>query len=302
MKPTLLVLAAGMGSRYGGVKQIDPVGPSGEAIIDYSVYDAIQAGFGRVVFVVRREIEEDVRAFFSGKFDGRLESAYVIQELSDVPERFTVPVERTKPWGTAHAVLAARDAIDTPFAVINGDDFYGRGALTTMATYLADRPVDGTDYAMVGYRLDKTLSENGTVSRGIVEHDDDGWLVSIEEHTKLRPEGGGVVSLNEEGGERARFTGGEATSMNLFGFTPAAMGQFGDEFARFLDRYGNEPKSEFYIPYAMNLLKEEGRARMKVLRSDSDWFGVTYKEDRPDVVARIRRLVDAGVYPEPLWG
>jgi hypothetical protein len=302
MKPTLLVLAAGMGSRYGGVKQIDPVGPSGEAIIDYSIYDAIQTGFGRVVFVVRREIEEDVRAFFSGKFESNIESEYVHQELTDVPGGFTVPKDRGKPWGTGHAVLAARDVIDAPFAVINGDDFYGRSALQTMADYLAVQPTDGTDYAMVGYRLDKTLSENGTVSRGIVEHDADSWLQSIEEHTKLRPAGGAVESLNDDGSPRGRFTGDEPTSMNLFGFTPAAMGQFSSEFETFLERFGTQPKSEFYIPYAMNLLRETGRARMKVLRSDSDWFGVTYKEDRPDVVARIQNLVDAGVYPPSLWG
>ncbi|MFP4151355.1 MAG: NDP-sugar synthase [Alkalispirochaeta sp.] len=302
MTPTLLVLAAGMGSRYGGVKQIDPVGPSGEAIIDYSIYDAIRSGFGRVVFVVRREIERDVRAFFAGKFDGMIETAYVYQDLTDVPEGFQVPPERSKPWGTGHAVLAARDAIDTPFAVINGDDFYGRSALETMSTYLAEQPADGTDYAMVGYRLDRTLSENGTVSRGIVEHDDEGWLRSIEEHTRLKPDGDGVVSLNDDDSVRGRFSGDEATSMNLFGFTPAAMGRFRTEFAGFLERFGRELKSEFYIPYAMNRLKEAGRARMKVLRSDSEWFGVTYQEDRPDVVGRIQRLVDAGDYPRSLWG
>lgn len=301
MKPTLLVLAAGMGSRYGGVKQIDPVGPSGEAIIDYSIYDAIQAGFGRVVFVIRREIEEDVRAFFAGKFEDRIATDYVYQELTDVPSGVSVPPDRSKPWGTGHAVLSARDAISTPFAVINGDDFYGREALTTMSRYLGAQGNGDTDYAMVGYRLDKTLSENGTVSRGIVEHDEAGWLVSIEEHTKLRPVPGGVESLNDDESIRARFDGSEATSMNLFGFTPAAMQQFAEKFARFLEEFGDQPKSEFYIPYAMNMLQTERLARMKVLRSDSDWFGVTYKEDRPDVVGRIARLVGAGTYPESLW-
>ncbi|MDA3948240.1 MAG: nucleotidyltransferase [Spirochaeta sp.] len=306
MKPTLLVLAAGMGSRYGGVKQIDPVGPSGEAIIDYSIFDAIRAGFGKVVFVVRREIEDDVRAFFSGKFEDTLEAEYVIQDLTDVPDGFDVPANRSKPWGTGHAVLAAQDVIDAPFAVINGDDFYGASALATMADYLGKQRADGTDYAMVGYRLDKTLSPNGTVSRGIVEHDAAGWLVSIVEHKKLRPDGespdgAAVVSLDDNDGEIARFPGDTATSMNLFGFTPAAMEQFSGEFARFLERHGDEEKSEFYIPYAMNILKEEGRARMQVLRSDADWFGVTYQEDRPDVVARLQALVDSGAYPSPLW-
>ncbi len=302
MKPTLLVLAAGMGSRYGGVKQIDPVGPSGEAIIDYSIYDAIQSGFERVVFVVRREIEGDVRDFFAGKFDDDLPATYVLQDLQDIPEGYTVPAGRTKPWGTAQAVLAARDVVDAPFAVINGDDFYGRPALKTMAHYLSRLPVDGTDYAMVGYRLDRTLSEYGTVSRGIVSEDENGWLQSIEEHTKIKRDGGDVVSLDENGNRKTRLSGAEATSMNLFGFTPAAMAQFQRQFRAFLDDRGGELKSEFYIPVAMNALHRNGDARMKVLRSDSEWFGVTYREDRPDVVARIRSLVDRGHYPPSLWG
>lgn len=304
MKPTLLVLAAGMGSRYGGVKQIDPVGVRGEAIIDYSIYDAIQAGFDRVVFVIRREIEAEVRQFFSGKFEDRIRVDYVYQDLRDVPEGFSVPRERTKPWGTAHALLSAREVIRAPFAVINGDDYYGRPALVAMAEYLSMLPLESTDYAMVGYRLDRTLSEHGTVSRGIVTHDDEGWLKTIEEHTKLewsRDEKGVVASLDDQGGLRARFTGSEPVSMNLFGFAPPAMGQFGRMFARFLELHGSEPKSEFYIPYGMSLLRERGEARMKVLRSDSEWFGVTYQEDRPRVVERFRSLVEAGVYPAPLW-
>lgn len=290
-----------MGSRYGGVKQIDPVGPSGEAIIDYSIYDAIQAGYTQVVFVIRREIEADVRDFFSGKFDDLLEVDYVYQELSDVPSGFSAPAHRTKPWGTAHAVLAARDVVAAPFAVINGDDFYGREALQTMSSYLQNRESDDTDYAMVGYRLDRTLSENGTVSRGIVTHDADGWLESITEHTKLQGQENRVASYDDTGTIRAWFNGDEATSMNLFGFTPAAMGQLSEEFRRFLQDFGEQPKSEFYIPYAMNRLKERGAARMQVLRSDAEWFGVTYRQDRPDVVARIQSLVDQGKYPASLW-
>lgn len=310
MKPTLLVLAAGMGSRYGGVKQIDPVGPDGEAIIDYSIYDAIQAGYNRAVFVVRKEIEDDVREFFAGKFEGKIEIDYVHQELSDVPPGFSVPAERSKPWGTAHAVLAAREAIDAPFAVINGDDFYGRGALKTIGEYLHSLPVDGTDYGMVGYRLDRTLSDHGTVSRGIVSHDEAGWLQSIEEHTKLEARDGKVASLvdggdhdgDHDGTVKAWFSGDEPTSMNLFGFTPRAMEQFQERFAQFLREFGDAPKSEFYIPYAMNLLRERGEARMKVLRSDSEWFGVTYREDRPAVVARLKELAAEGTYPPSLWG
>lgn len=306
MKPTLLVLAAGIGSRYGGVKQIDPVGVNGEAIIDYSIYDAIRSGFDRVVFVIRREIEADVRAFFAGKFEDRLRVDYVYQDLHDVPGGFPVPPDRGKPWGTGHAVLSARDVIEAPFAVINGDDFYGRSALAVMARYLEDLPRESTDYAMVGYRLDRTLSENGTVSRGIVTHDGEGWLQSIEEHTKIEartPEDGAmrVASLDEQGGVKRWFDGSEPTSMNLFGFAPPAMEQFQREFAGFLAAHGTESRSEFYIPYGMNLLREKGEARMKVLRSDSEWFGVTYQEDRPDVVARIRALVAAGDYPAALW-
>ena len=312
MKPTLIVLAAGMGSRYGGVKQIDPVGVRGEAIIDYSIYDAIQAGFDRVIFVIRREIEADVREFFSGKFEDRLRVDYVYQDLADVPDDYPVPPERAKPWGTGHAVLAARDVVDAPFAVINGDDFYGRPALVAMADYLSHLSPDSTDYAMVGYRLDRTLSENGTVSRGIVTHDGEGWLQTIQEHTRLEPREGAVsgdrdggdravASLDEAGEVKAWFSGAEPVSMNLFGFAPPAMEQFTREFSGFLLRHGKEPKSEFYIPYGMNLLKEKGEARMRVLRSDSEWFGVTYQEDRPEVVARLRALVDAGTYPAPLW-
>lgn len=305
MKPALVVLAAGMGSRYGGVKQIDPVGVRGEAIIDYSIYDAIQVGFDRVIFVIRREIERDVREFFSGKFEDRLRVDYVHQDLTDVPGEFPIPPERVKPWGTAHAMLAARGAVDAPFAVINGDDFYGRPALQVMADYLSQLPSDSTDYAMVGYRLDRTLSEHGTVSRGIVTHDDAGWLQTIEEHTRLKrreeAQNPPVASLDEKDEVKTWFSGREPVSMNLFGFAPPAMEQFSREFSDFLQLYGGETRSEFYIPYGMNRLREKGLARMRVLRSDSEWFGVTYQEDRPEVVARIRSLVEEGTYPAPLW-
>lgn len=306
MKPTLLVLAAGMGSRYGGVKQIDPVGPSGEAIIDYSVYDAIEAGFDRVVFVVREAIREDVQQFFHGKFEGRIELSFVNQDLQDVPASFAVPPERTKPWGTAQAVLAARNVIKAPFAVINGDDFYGRPALVAMAEYLSTIPVDSTDYAVVGYRLDSTLSEHGTVSRGIISRDQEGWMTSIREHTRLAWEQGGgaehpVASLDGQSQVFARFTGSEPVSMNLFGFSPVAMSQMLDQFSRFLTEQGTDPTAEFYIPYGVSRLLQAAKARMKVLDSDSQWFGVTYQEDRPYVVAQLAALTEQGVYPSPLW-
>lgn len=300
-KPNLIVLAAGMGSRYGGVKQIDPVGVGGEAIIDFSIYDAIQAGFDHVIFVIRREIEDDVRDFFSGKFESQIRVSYVYQDLDDVPAGFSVPDARSKPWGTAHAMLAARRVIDAQYAVINADDFYGRPALTTMADYLSSIDPRSTDYAMVGYRLDRTLSPHGTVSRGIVSVDDDGRLVSIEEHTKLRPRDGRVVSYADDESIHAWFTGTEATSMNLFGFTPRAMEQFAAEFAQFVALKGDDPKAEFYIPYGMNRLKEQGAARMVVLRSDSEWFGVTYRDDRAAVVQRLEELVADGTYPPSLW-
>jgi hypothetical protein len=300
MKPTLLVLAAGMGSRYGGIKQIDPVGPSDEAIIDYSIYDAIQAGFHRVVFVVRQEIEHDIRDFFAGKFEDRLETDYVLQDLRDMPEGFSVPDGRKKPWGTAHAVLAARGAIDAPFAVINGDDFYGRVALQQMADYLRAQSSNSTDYAMAGYRLDTTLSDHGTVSRGIVEQDGD-WLKRIEEHTKLVNEGDRVVSYNDSGEVRRIFEGSEPASMNLFGFTPAVMAQFEEQFTAFLSEAPDPAKVEFFIPVALAGLIEADCARCKVIPTDSEWFGVTYREDRPRVVARLRELVNAGVYPRSLW-
>lgn len=305
--PTLVVLAAGMGSRYGGIKQIEPVGPAGEAIIDYSIFDAIRAGFDRVVFVIRREIEADVREVFDARLKGRVAVDYVFQDLHDLPGDRVAPAERSKPWGTAHAVLAARNAVTAPFAVINGDDFYGREAFASIGSYLGARNPAKPDYAMVGYRLDRTLSDNGTVSRGIVTRDDEGMLVSIEEHTRLaRPAaaGGGDEVLSYADGEvvATTFPGSQPVSMNLFGFTPVAFAQFEREFARFLDERGGEPKAEFYIPLAVDRLRMAGDAAMRVLDADSEWFGVTYREDRPAVVARIAELVAAGVYPSPLWG
>ncbi len=299
--PTLVVLAAGMGSRYGGVKQIDSVGPSGEAIIDYSVYDAIEAGFEHVVFVIRSEIEADVREFFGHSFNKRIQVSYVHQRFDDVPEGFVVPRERVKPWGTAHAMLAAREVVETPFVVINADDFYGRDAYVLLADYLTAETAAPTDYAMVAYRLDQTLSDNGTVSRGIVSVGSDDWLDKIEEHTKLRPENGRVASYDDDQSVKAWFTGSEPTSMNTFGFFPAAMEQFAEEFAQFVNEHGDDPRAEFYIPYAMDRLQRAGKARMKVLEGGKEWFGVTYREDRPRVVVRIGDLVARGAYPAKLW-
>ena len=301
MQPTLLVLAAGMGSRYGGVKQIDGVGTSGEAIIDYSIYDAIRGGFGRVVFVIRREIADDVRQFFAGKFDGRIAVDYVFQELDDLPGGRGVPADRKKPWGTAHAVLAARDAIDVPFAVINGDDFSGSEAIGALGAQLAAVDPTTTDYSVVGYRMDNTLSDYGTVSRGVIESDADGWVTGFEEHKKLERTKGAVTSWDAAGASIATFSGQETVSMNLFGFNPNVFPLFESEFERFLAESANDPTAEFLIPLAIDRLRAADRARMRVLPTDSDWFGVTYQEDRPRVVAKIRALVQAGGYPESLW-
>ncbi|MFP4300926.1 MAG: NDP-sugar synthase [Spirochaetaceae bacterium] len=303
MKPTLLVLAAGMGSRYGGVKQIDPVGTNGEALIDFSIYDALQHGFDRIVFVIRREIEEDVRHFFSGKFEKDAEVAYVYQELSDLPGDFEVSAVREKPWGTAHAVWAARKAIRKPFAVINGDDFYGREAFATLGNHLAGVSSDSTEYSMVGYVLENTLSEHGTVSRGICEVNDEGYLTGVVEHTKIgRTDDGTIGSWDERGELVATFTGKELCSMNMWGFSPAVMGHIEEGFARFLREKGRQPKSEYYIPTMVQDRINGGSSRCRVLSSDAQWFGITYREDKPRTVEAVRELQATGVYPAPLWG
>ncbi len=296
MKPTLLVLAAGMGSRYGGLKQIDPVGPNGETIIDYSIYDAIRAGFGRLVFVIRKDIEVQFREIIGSRFASQIAVDYVFQELDKLPAGFTVPPGRTKPWGTAHAILMAESAIQEPFAAINADDFYGAHAYRLMAEHLQS----GTpDYAMVGFILRNTLSEFGTVARGICQVDEQHMLRSVIELTKIAPSGTGAIDQAE--GQVTHLTGDEAVSMNFWGFTPALFAQLKAEFVAFLQRSGTELKSECYIPTVTNDLVTAGRARVKVLRSQDSWFGVTYREDRPRVVASIRELIARGDYPEQLW-
>ncbi|MFP4329647.1 MAG: nucleotidyltransferase family protein [Alkalispirochaetaceae bacterium] len=302
MKPTLLVLAAGMGSRYGGVKQIDPVGLNGEALIDFSIYDALEHGFDRIVFVIRREIEGEVRQFFSGKFEERAEVLYVYQDLADLPGNYEVRAVREKPWGTAHAVWAARDVIRKPFAVINGDDFYGRDAFGVIAEYLDGMSSQSEDYTMVGYTLVNTLSENGTVSRGICDVDEEGYLTGIEEHTKIgRDEKGVIRSWDESGQIRATFTGQEICSMNMFGFAPPVMEHIGVGFSAFLESRGTEPKSEYYIPGVVQERIAEGSSRCRVLSSTARWFGITYREDKEGVVESVRQLQNDGTYPAPLW-
>lgn len=300
MKPTLLVMAAGMGSRYGGLKQIDPLGPHGETIIEYSVYDAIRAGFGKVVFVIRKEIENDFKEVYMRKFDSSVNVEYVFQELDMLPQGFTLPEQRQKPWGTAHAVLMAKDVIREPFAVINADDYYGVHAFEVMEEYLGKLSNVSTDYAMVGYFLGNTMSEHGSVSRGVCRKNGDDWLEDVTERTKIQYTAGGIADI-QEGLAPLELKEHDIVSMNFWGFTPAYFDQTQQLFAEFLQEHIHEPKSEFYIPLAVDTLIKEGKARIKVLGSNDKWFGVTYKEDKPLVQEKLDTLTRAGVYPAALW-
>ncbi len=302
--PALLVLAAGMGSRYGGLKQIDPVGPAGELVLDYSIHDAMRAGFGRVVFLIRREIETDFKAAIGRRYEGRLPVTYAYQERDqDVPAGFPVPAERRKPWGTGHAVLCARAALDGPFAVINADDFYGAASYQRIADFLRTPPPAAPApefYAMVGFQLRRTLSENGAVARGLCTLDAAGRLVTVEEHTRIVREGPrGARSLTESGPGRP-LTGDEIVSMNLWGFRPSIFDFLAGGFARFLQERGADPKAEFYLPAAVADLLARGRARVQVLETPCDWFGITYREDKATVERGIRTLIAGGAYPSPL--
>ena len=296
MKPTLLVLAAGMGSRYGGLKQMDGVGPNGEIIMDYSINDAIRAGFGKVVFVIRHSFEEELKRHINADhFGGRIAVEYVYQELDKLPAGFTVPEGREKPWGTNHAILMAKDVIHEPFAIINADDFYGRDAFEVMARHL--NTLDGAEgkYCMVGYRLENTLSENGTVSRGVCETDANGLLVGMTERTSIGRTANGIEYKDADGSMHP-LAADATVSMNLFGFTPDYFAKSEALFVDFLKEHGTEMKSEYYIPFAVNTFIHNGTATMTVLKTTAQWFGVTYKEDRPMVVERLRRLHEQGVY------
>ncbi len=300
MKPTLLILAAGMGSRYQGLKQMDTFGPSGEAIIDYSIFDAIRAGFGKIVFVISRKIEAEFKEMFIDKLKGKVETSYVLQELDALPNGHKVPKDRVKPWGTGHAVLVAAEDIDTPFAVINADDFYGQHSFDVLADYLKEMPATSTDYCMVGYQLYNTLSDHGSVSRGICVTDQSDFLQSITERTKINKQNGKIAY--EENGERVPLTGNEIASMNMMGFPPSVMTHYKSQFEDFLKEKGGELKSEFYIPTVVNNLIHSGQARMKVLNTPEKWFGVTYRQDKEVAVKKLQELVEEGVYPSKLWG
>lgn len=302
MKPTLVVLAAGMGSRYGGLKQVDPVGPSGEAILDYSVFDAHRAGFGKVVFIIRKDIEQVFREQVGAKYEGLLPVEYAFQDINDLPVPFTVPAGRAKPWGTAHAIRAARHVVHEPFAAINADDFYGRDAFAKLAAFLSAPAPDTAKhaFAMVGYRLSLTLSEHGSVARGICTLNPDGTLAKVVEHLKLVKAPCG--SRDEDPAAEVKdFTGDERVSMNLWGFTPALFDALEARFPAWLEANAAREKSEWYIPFVVDEMVHEGAATVSVLPTDSSWFGVTYREDKPFVQAEIRKLVEAGEYPASLF-
>ena len=300
MKPTLFVLAAGMGSRYGGLKQLDGLGPNGETIMDYSIYDAIHAGFGKVVFVIRKDFEQDFREKILSKYEGHIPVDVVFQSVDRLPEGFTCPTERTKPWGPAHAVIMAAGAINEPFAVINSDDFYGRNSFEVLARELMRPRGRKGDYCMVGFRIGNTMTENGGVNRGVCQTKD-GLLTSVEECKEIAYNDSHEIVYNDADGKEHRIDANVPVSMNMWGFTPDYF-DFGiREFSKFLSERINVPKSEQVIPDVADALIKSGEATVKVLDTDSRWFGVTYADDRAGVVEKLAELHNDGVYPERLF-
>lgn len=300
MKPTLLVLAAGMGSRYGGLKQLDGVGPSGETIMDYSVYDAIRAGFGKIVFVIRHDFEQDFREKVLKKYENVISVDVCFQSLDALPHGFTCPEGRVKPWGTNHAVLMGKDVINEPFAVINADDFYGRNGFEVLAAELNRLTGKENNYCMVGYHVGNTLSESGTVSRGVCSADSDGLLTSVVERTAIQRIDG-VVSFTDDNGTAQTLPDNTPVSMNMWGFTPDYFNYSEDFFINFLNQNADNLKAEFYIPTMVNHLISNGAVRVRLLDTTSQWFGVTYAADRSSVVDRLATLVHNGQYPSPLF-
>ncbi len=309
MKPTLVVLAAGMGSRYGGLKQMDGLGPNNETIIDYSIYDAVRAGFGKVVYIVREYFKEQFQDTVKKKYssvrciDGSpLEFQFVTQELDKIPAGYDVNPERVKPWGTAHALLMAADAVREPFAVINGDDYYGRESFQILADWLRQRENSTGEYCIVGFKLENTLSESGGVSRGICSYDKDNNLIDVVEHHMIAREADGEIrGDNSVTLEHVLLNGSDLCSMNMWGFTPDYFEKSAVIFDSFLAAHSNELKSEFYIPYAVDQMIKKGGDKCTVLCTPSRWFGVTYQQDRPGVVAKFEQLVKDGIYPSPLY-
>jgi len=325
MKPTLLVLAAGLGTRYGGLKQIDAIGPYGQTIIDYSIYDGIRAGFGKMVFVIRHYFEEAFKEKVSRKFAGFVEAAYAYQELDACLGAFPLPPDREKPWGTGHAILVSREVIHEPFAVVNADDYYGRQSLQKIVSFLtratgfrvegvppSNRGQDArdtglcpgragpSDYAMVGYVLKNTLSDYGAVARGVTECDEHLFLKRVVERKKVEKTPEGARYVDTDGTPHA-LTGDELVSMNLWGFQPSIFGHLESQFARFLVERGHDKGAELYIPFVVDALVTAGKATVKVLPTDDPWFGVTYRADKSIATASIRKLIEAGIYPERLW-
>lgn len=303
MKPALVVLAAGMGSRYGGLKQMDAFGPNGETILDYSIYDAIKSGFGKVVFVVRESFIADFKNFFSGKFENQIDVRFVTQELYKIPEGYG-PYERQKPWGTAHAVQMAVKDVEEPFLVINADDYYGRDAYKVAADFFAEYPESKQGkhdiYFVMGYKLKRTLSEHGTVNRGVCEDDSEGYLTYIKECKKIHRDENGIISY-PEGDDVNLLSEDSLVSMNMWGFYPSYFDYFEKYFKDFLSKEGALPTSEYYIPELIDLLIRTDQSKVKVLSSDSEWFGVTYQEDKPFVIEKLQKLIDEGFYPKHLW-
>lgn len=304
MKPTLLLLAAGMGSRYGGLKQLDGLGPNGETIMDYSIYDAIQAGFGKIVWVIRKDFEKDFRTKILSKYEGHIPCEIVFQSLDKIPEGYSVPDGRTKPWGTNHAVMMAKDVIKEPFCVINCDDFYNRDCFKVIGKFLSELP-EGSNgkYAMVGFRVANTLSDNGTVSRGVCTKDADDLLTSCVERTEIERKTDDKVAFKDEKGEWVSIPDNTPVSMNVWGFTPEYFDYSDKLFKEFLDQPATKanPKAEYLIPWVVDKLIRSGKATCKVLDTTSKWFGVTYSADRPRVVEKIQKLVDENVYPSKLF-
>ncbi len=300
-KPTLLVLAAGMGSRYGGLKQLDGLGPNGETIMDYSIFDAIRAGFGKVVFVIRRTFEEDFRKIVLSKYEGKIATEVVFQELDNLPEGFTLPEGREKPWGTNHALMMSKEVINEPFAVINADDFYGRTSYEVLAKKLMELSNETAKYCMVGYRVGNTLSESGSVARGVCEVNDKNFLTGVVERTAIIRNAEGKIVFNDENGKEVSIADNTPVSMNMWGFTPDYFAHSDTQFVDFLKKEEGNLKSEFFIPLVVNKMVEDGDATVEVLDTPANWFGVTYADDREGVVAKINALVEAGEYPNKLF-
>lgn len=299
MKPTLFVLAAGMGSRYGGLKQLDGLGPNGETIMDYSIYDAIKSGFGKLVFVIRKSFEKEFIEKVASKYSEHIPVEIVFQELDDLPEGFTVNPDRVKPWGTNHAVLMGKNVINEPFAVINADDYYGRDGFATLGKFLSNLDGSKNHYCMVGYRLCNTLSESGSVARGVCASDENGFLTTVTERTHIERKDGKIQY--KEGEQWFELEENTPVSMNMWGFTPEYFKYSEDFFVDFLKKNQENLKSEYFIPLMVDHLIKNKTADVKILDTTSKWFGVTYAEDRQSVVDKLQALVDSGEYPTPLW-